>query len=62
MNETKTVDAFQVQDSDTGEMLEWYGKYLWRGQWFECDEGFATREEAESDALAMLNYLESSNK
>ncbi|OQY87147.1 MAG: hypothetical protein B6D41_12250 [Chloroflexi bacterium UTCFX4] len=57
MNE-QTIDAYQVFDPTTGEMLEWYGKYLWRDAWYECDEGFATRDEAEQDARAMLRYLE----
>ena len=55
----QTIDAYQVQDPETGELLEWYGKYFWRGEWRECDEGFATREEAEQDARSMLAYLQS---
>lgn len=56
------IDAYQVEDPETGELLEWYGKYLWRGEWRECDEGLVTREEAEADARSMLHYLETHNK
>lgn len=56
MNDSETIRAYQVRD-ETGELLEWYGEYFWHGKWFECDEGFATREEAEADARAMLAYL-----
>lgn len=59
MNDSETIRAYQVRDDETGEMLEWYGEYFWRGKWFECDEGFATRDEAEADARAMLTYLNS---
>lgn len=57
MNE-QNIDAYQVFDPATGEYLEWYGKYVWHDAWFECDEGFETRAEAEQDARAMLAYLE----
>ncbi len=61
MPEEKTIDAYQVKDDETGKGLEWYGKYLWRGQWFECDEGFPTRAEAESDARQQLAYVKRIN-
>ncbi len=57
MNDSETISAFQVKDDETGELLEWYGMYFWRGKWYETDEGWATREEAENDARAMLAYL-----
>jgi len=57
MNDEQNIDAYQVKGFE-GELLEWYGKYLWRDAWYECDEGFETRAEAEQDARAMLRYLE----
>ncbi len=45
------ISSYQVDDGS------WIGTYVWRGETYETDETFATSQEAEADAAALLEYL-----